>query len=33
VQKYLDEFIAAMQQLFDKHKAAAGIPDRELLVM
>ena len=33
VQQHLDEFIAAMQELFEKHKAAAGYPDCQLVVL
>lgn len=33
IQKYLDEFIAQMKELFERHKASAGYPDLELLVI
>ena len=33
VQHYLDRFIRDMQQLYEKHKSAAGYPDSQLIVM
>eukprot|EP00775_Hariotina_reticulata_P008038 gene8038-8233_t len=33
LQQYLDKFIQAMQELFDKHKATAGYPDYKLHIM
>jgi len=33
VQKHLDQFITAMQELFEHHKAAAGYSDCQLVVM
>jgi hypothetical protein len=33
VQEHLDRFIAAMQQLFERHKVQAGYPDRQLVVL
>lgn len=33
VQRYLDEYIAALQALFERHKAAAGCPELRLIVI
>ena len=33
VQRYLDEYIAALQALFERHKVAAGCPDMRLIVI
>ena len=33
IQEYLDEFIAQMQGLFERHKASAGYPDLQLVVI
>jgi hypothetical protein len=33
VQKYLDQFITDMQDLFEKHKKTAGYPDCKLVVL
>lgn len=33
VQEHLDKFIAAMQQLFERYKAQAGYPERQLVVL
>lgn len=33
VQRYLDAFIGEMKRIFERHKAAAGYPDLELLVI
>eukprot|EP00882_Tetradesmus_deserticola_P003021 GHRQ01003207.1.p1 GENE.GHRQ01003207.1~~GHRQ01003207.1.p1 ORF type:complete len:330 (+),score=99.67 GHRQ01003207.1:30-1019(+) len=33
LQQYLDQFIAAMQDIFDRHKAAAGYPHYKLHIM
>ena len=33
IQEYLDEFIAQMKGLFERHKASAGYPDLQLVVI
>ena len=33
VQRYLDAYIAALQALFERHKAAAGCPELTLIVV
>jgi hypothetical protein len=33
LQEYLDKFIEAMQELFDKHKTTAGYADYKLYIV